>query len=74
MTNGDYSAFACANDTHLQYGLTKREYFAGLAMQGLVSIVRLQHLSDYEEVSKASIILADELIKQLNSEPCQQAE
>ena len=37
MKNGEKSAFACVTDNYLQDGLTKREYFAGLAMQGLLS-------------------------------------
>jgi hypothetical protein len=55
-------------------GLTKREYFAGLAMQGI-----LAHEAFYQrmanegndvmikEISKASVKMADELLKQLES-------
>jgi hypothetical protein len=35
MGNGNDAAFACAAEGGHQKGLTKREYFAALAMQGL---------------------------------------
>ena len=35
--NADQAAFSCASEHTHQKGLTKREYFAGLAMQGLMS-------------------------------------
>lgn len=48
-----------------QDGLTKREYFAALAMQGIVST----DLADtYENFAKASVAMADALIKALNKE------
>jgi len=37
MENKDRSAFSCVNDIYLQEGLTKREYFAAKAMQGILS-------------------------------------
>lgn len=48
MTNGADSAYpnklaSPTNDGYLStYGLTKREYFAGLAMQGLLAYPRVQ--------------------------------
>lgn len=58
------------NDTSL--GLTKREYFAGLAMQGILAnqsiVVGLKFKSgDAYKITKASIELADELLKQLEN-------
>jgi hypothetical protein len=51
-------------------GLTKREYFAGLAMRGLLSA---NALYDGKENNKRlcgdAILHADELIKQLNTKP-----
>jgi len=41
------------------YGLTKREYFAGLAMQGLLAN------GDYEGVESAAVVKADALLKEL---------
>jgi len=51
-------------------GLTKREYFAGLAMQGLLansqtSLYKIGYSP--ENVSRASIQMADELLKQLDN-------
>lgn len=55
------------NKNYSYNGLTKREYFAGLAMQGLIS--SNQHLSLSKEeaivVASQSIQFADELLKQL---------
>lgn len=52
--NGNY------HETSL--GLTKREYFAGLAMQGLINNVN----SD-KHIVAAAIKLADELLEQLET-------
>lgn len=50
------------------YGLTKREYFAGLAMQGLLannSIIDNHSSNEMEWISKHATCQADELLKQL---------
>jgi hypothetical protein len=44
-------------------GLTKREYFVGIAMQGLLS---QGNWSSDEVLCKSSIEIADELLKQLD--------
>lgn len=46
-------------------GLTKREYFAALAMQGIISNWKLK---DPDDVCRMSVNLADKLIKALNEE------
>jgi hypothetical protein len=48
-------------------GLTKREYFAALAMQGLLSnkSITILDMDNAKIIIGASIGLADELIKQL---------
>lgn len=57
-------------------GLTKREYFAGLAMQGILSNISQEPTNKYsvndgflntELIAKDSIKCADELLKQLES-------
>lgn len=55
------------------YGLTKREYFASMAMQGLLTRVpkRLDGETDLgilesKRIAEESVIMADELIKALN--------
>jgi len=46
-------------------GLTKREYFAGIALQGLISANKyLLH-----SVPTKAVQIADELIKELNENP-----
>ena len=52
------------------HGLTKREYFAGLAMQGLISSFTEKGSyggwgTEMEATIKCSIDYADELLKQL---------
>jgi hypothetical protein len=70
MENGKQGAFACVDSQkqYLQEGLTKREYFAGLAMQGILG-GRKQKLSSYDAdfVCKKSTEFADELLKQLDN-------
>jgi hypothetical protein len=44
-------------------GLTKREYFAGLALQGLLACSEIKYLSD--DICESAVGLADELLKQL---------
>lgn len=48
--NKDRAAFACVDgeNRYIQTGLTKREYFAGLAMQGL--------LLDYSSFKRPTVI------------------
>lgn len=65
MTNGNDRAFArsATKDLNLeQDGLTKRELFAGLAMNGLLAGNEFA----IGEVPEKAVILADQLIEQLN--------
>ena len=52
----------------LEHGLTKREYFAAMAMQGWVAYTGKIDNEDktITGMAKASVIMADALIKQLN--------
>ena len=61
MNNGEKGAFACETNAKWNLGLTKREYFAGLAMQGMLAG------GNYSETETAycAVKLADELLKQL---------
>jgi hypothetical protein len=50
-------------------GLTKREYFAAMAMQGLLSNGTINHgYSTYEGWAKEAIKAADELLNQLDKQ------
>lgn len=66
--NSKLSAFPFVetNETScVSNGLSKREYFAGLAMQGLLSA---ENVNDFDSqiLTKASVRIADELLKQLS--------
>jgi hypothetical protein len=63
--NADSSAFSCASDIGvMREGLTKREYFAGLAMQGIIASGNYSEL----EVASCAVNLADELLNQLEND------
>ena len=60
MENKDRPAFPVTKDMgYADTGLTKREYFAGLAMQGLISSDRVY--PNVEELIKDSFKYADEM-------------
>lgn len=70
MENSDKPIYPCTirsgdsfAETNQAYGLTKREYFAGLAMQGFIS--NIDGIYSPKEVIKLSIEMGDELLKQL---------
>jgi hypothetical protein len=64
MTNGkDFVGVITDETTIAQAGLTKREYFAAMALQGMLSYDRTRHLDD---ISRWSAEAADALIKTLN--------
>ena len=72
MNNGDKSIQFVTDEMNNQFvsgGLTKREYFAGLAMQGiLVNYKEHCHYGNSEfqpMVSELAVKCADELLKQL---------
>jgi hypothetical protein len=59
-----YRHLNCNGQIDDQYeGLTKREYFAAMAMQGLLSSSGPDH-----QHAKTAIEMADDLIKELNHE------
>lgn len=55
------------SEIYSQGGLTKREYFAAKALQGLLSAVDVKDFESIELVT-ASLRIANELIEQLNKE------
>lgn len=65
MNQGDQPAFPAEDHRNgMQYGgLTKREYFAIMAMQGLI----MSNYSNAECNASEAIRHADELLKQLES-------
>ena len=69
MTIADDMAFPCEGPNTTAYGLTKREFFAGLALQGLSAGMHAAasgaDLINCEAVALDAIALADALIKEL---------
>jgi hypothetical protein len=63
MENGNKGAFSKA-DGGRQIGLTKREYFAAAALQGLLAC-RVPSTTNSEFAERA-VILADKLLEELN--------
>ncbi len=50
-----------------QGGLTKREYFAALAMQSFLAVRNIENRSQLDVLSRNAVYQADALIKALNS-------
>jgi hypothetical protein len=61
-------AYPLAADHGLQEGLTKRELFAAMAMQGLIGTFDARQDTD-RSLANASVIIADALIAALSKEP-----
>lgn len=59
MENGQQPIFD--NQFEDNKGLTKREYFAGLAMQGIVD-----RYLNYEDIAHDAVKMADALLAELN--------
>ncbi len=69
MENEERGAFAKYGDGVHQKGLTKREYFAGLAMQSLISKTGLSGgTKQYDIMVRHATYCADALLKELNDE------
>lgn len=70
MTKADDLAFPVAEHGSVASdaaGLSKREYFAAIILQGLVSKYTMNNPEDQFTISKMSCELADEFIKHLNA-------
>jgi hypothetical protein len=65
MKNGEQGAFPKRADGAPQTGLSKREYFAGLAMQAMASKENYDIDYDFIRTARKSIKLADALLKEL---------
>lgn len=68
MTKPNESAFAipASGGSGHQDGLTKREYFAAMAMQGLIPYY-VSRIEELKNTSQAAVDFADALIKELNA-------
>lgn len=68
-TEANDPAFAGNEYDHGQFnpGLSKREYFSALAMQGFISAWGGHDLTDREDIAHDAVLFADALIKELNN-------
>lgn len=67
MTDGKQAAFAAGSESWNQVGITKREYFAAMALQGIIAAHNIYETGiDHEVNAKTAVNAADELIKALN--------
>lgn len=66
MNNADMPAMPVENTSDYYHGLTKREYFAGLAMQGLLG-EDVNHGYNVRTVAKWAVEQADALLYELNN-------
>jgi|688.fasta_scaffold2203761_1 hypothetical protein len=65
---GNLNAFPMLNPDPSQndeFGLTKREYFAAMAMQGLLA--NGKYICNYKLLGEESVMFANALIKALNN-------
>ena len=64
MENGKQGAFASMNEFERQEGVTKREYFAAMAMIGLYSMKDAICWTD-EDIAKMAVKQSDALLAEL---------
>ncbi|MES2395851.1 MAG: hypothetical protein V4549_07605 [Bacteroidota bacterium] len=81
MNNADKPAFVVENRTEIYPGLTKREYFAGLAMQAILSGIysspellttfaemqKNENIGFNTDISGRAIKIADNILSQLGN-------
>ncbi|MEC8917150.1 MAG: hypothetical protein VX796_05970 [Pseudomonadota bacterium] len=66
MSNGDIPAMPVKSVADYQgLGLTKREHFAAMAMQGLISSFGSHDVWNSSEVASDAVIFADALLAEL---------
>lgn len=60
--------FPGINGDKLNYGITRREYFAAKAMQAIISKGGSDFVPNHETAAKAAVVYANALILQLDAE------
>jgi hypothetical protein len=68
MNDAAYPSYFFPEQYNPEFGLTKRELIAAMAMQGLMSSRNLQGVA-FETVAQISTMAADALIERLNADP-----
>ena len=66
MTIPNDTINVCQSVTNFGRGLTKREYFAAMAMQGCLSNIDNAPITDFKSAAKYCVNMADALINALN--------
>ena len=70
MENGNNPTFPRLSDDYIpeRMGLTKREYFAGLAMQGVLSHRHPQTPTpnQHDDIAELAVKISDALLKELD--------
>lgn len=66
MTKANDLAFPVYVQNHLHVGLSKREYFAAMAMQGIISNHGMIDSTNWDWLSEQSVNAADALMNALN--------
>lgn len=66
-TDAAFASRAQFNNEKSTFGLTKREYFAALAMQGVIASIGDAYPSS-DLIAQISVEIADALIEELNNE------
>jgi len=74
MENGNQPAFTATNEQEIIYGLTKREYFAAKAMQGLLSLYDnenglVPNSTNISHMASLAVYAADRLLIELTHTP-----
>jgi len=65
MKNGNQSAFAAGAESWSQDGLTKREYYSGIALGAI--LINLDEGDIPEHIAKRAVAYADALLNELES-------
>lgn len=68
MTKAGDTIFPAPVGLNYTSGLTVREYFAALAMQGLLNRGHIQHSHNFGALMDDAVLAADALIEALNKE------
>ena len=68
MTNANdlVNPSVSANGYVIKQGLTKREYFAAMAMQGFIAAWGNHDVTDVNDIAHDAVLAADALIRALN--------
>ena len=70
-TKPNEPAFPCVSNNFIQEGyegLNKREYFSGIALQGLVVSYQVTDCEYINRITSLSVKISDKLIEELNKE------